>query len=122
MTQQFSQNRRVGSWLLVALVIAVGSVAQDDAMDNTIDPSGTWESQIGTLSVLQYGNTLSFSYSSVFGPTAHFCLGAGVAGLVGRNRYEYEDEQGTVAFILTEDRVAMETVTGIASFCGAGWP
>jgi hypothetical protein len=122
MTQQFHPHRRVASLLLAALLIASGSAAQDDEMDNTIDPSGTWESPIGTLSLLHSADTLSFSYSSVFGPTAHLCLGAGVAGLVGRNRYEYEDEQGAVAFILLEDRVEMETVTGIASFCGAGWP
>ena len=122
MTRQIRPHSRVASWLLVALLIAVGSAAQDDEMDNTIDASGTWESPIGTLSVLQFADTLSFSYSSVFGPTAHLCLGAGVAGLVGRNRYEFEDEQGTVAFIVAEDRVEMGTVAGIASFCGAGWP
>lgn len=109
-------------WLAVAVLVAFGSAAQDDELDNAVDPSGTWESPIGTLSLLQYADTLSFSYAAVFGPTAHLCLGAGVAGLVGKNRYEFEDEQGTVAFVVAEERVEMRTVDGIASFCGAGWP
>lgn len=122
MTKQTPHRRRIASRLAVALLTVAGSTAQPDELDNAIDSSGTWESAIGTLSVLLYADTLSFSYASIFGPTAHLCLGAGVAGLVGRNRYEYEDGQGTVAFTLAEDRVEMHTIAGIASFCGAGWP
>lgn len=122
MTKQTQYRRRIASWLAAVLLAVAGSTAQHDELDNAIDSSGTWESPIGTLSVLLYADTLSFSYASVFGPTAHICLGAGVAGLVGRNRYEYEDGQGAVAFTLAEDRVEMHTIAGIASFCGAGWP
>jgi hypothetical protein len=68
-----------------------------------------------------HGDGLSFSYSAVFGPTAHLCDGAGVAGLVEAGRYEYTDEEGTVAFLIGQDQIRMEVVSGIASFCGAGW-
>jgi hypothetical protein len=122
MSKQLRGRRCVVAWLVVAALLPVGAVAEDDELDNAIDPSGTWESPIGTLSLLQVADTLSFSYAAVFGPTAHLCHGAGVAGLVGRNRYEFEDEQGIVAFVVAEDRVEMHTVDGIASFCGAGWP
>lgn len=95
--------------------------AEDEAYDNRLDPSGSWTSEIGDLSLMHYADRLSFTYLAVFGPTAHICEGAGVAGLVGRDRYEYVDEQGTVEFVLAEDAVRMEVVEGIASFCGAGW-
>jgi hypothetical protein len=47
------------------------------------------------------GVTLSFSYSAVFGGTAHLCDGVGVAGLVATGEYHYVDEQGAVAFIVS---------------------
>jgi hypothetical protein len=89
--------------------------------DNRLDPSGAWASPIGELALMHNANRLAFSYMAVFGETAHICEGAGVAGLVGRDRYEYPDEQGTVAFVITETEVRMELAEGIASFCGAGW-
>jgi hypothetical protein len=122
MTKLLRGRRCVVVWLVVAALLPVGAAADDDELDNAVDPSGAWHSPIGTLSLLQYADTLSFSYAAVFGPTVHLCHGAGVAGLVGRNRYEFEDEQGTVAFVVADDRVEMHTVDGIASFCGAGWP
>ncbi len=122
MSKHIHGRRRVVTWLVLVALVPLGAAAQDDELDNAVDPSGTWESRIGTLSLLQYADTLSFSYVAVFGPTAHLCSGAGVAGLVGRNRYEFEDQQGTVAFTVAADRVEMRTVDGIASFCGAGWP
>ncbi len=90
--------------------------------DNRLDPSGTWTSAIGELSLMHYANRLAFSYLAVFGATAHICEGAGIAGLVGTDRYEYVDDQGTIAFTLTETEVRMEPTEGVASFCGAGWP
>ena len=90
--------------------------------DNRLDPSGGWTSPIGELSLIHHANRLAFSYSAVFGSTAHICEGAGIAGLVGTDRYEYGDEQGTVALLVAETGVRMELVEGIASFCGAGWP
>lgn len=89
--------------------------------DNRLDPSGSWTSPIGELSLIHSDNRLAFSYAAVFGPTAHICEGAGVAGLVGRDRYEHGDEQGTVAFVLAATEVRMELADGVASFCGAGW-
>jgi hypothetical protein len=68
------------------------------------------------------GDALSFSYSAVFGATAHLCDGVGVAGLVADNEYHYVDEQGTVAFIIGENGLKMQTIKGIPSFCGANWP
>jgi hypothetical protein len=90
--------------------------------DNRLDPSGSWESDIGELSLMHYANGLSFSYLAVFGPAAHICEGAGVAGLVGTDRYEYGDDQGTVAFVISDRAMRMELNEGIASFCGVGWP
>lgn len=90
-----------------------------------VDPSGAWNSQIGSLSLMLTGNALSFSYSSVFGPYAHICDGIGIAGLVTNEkaiRYEYVDESGnTVAFLITKDAIRMEPVSGTVPFCGAGW-
>jgi hypothetical protein len=88
----------------------------------TLDPSGVWKSLHGVLSLMLTGDALSFSYSAVFGATAHLCDGVGVAALVADHEYHYVDEQGTVAFIIGENGVKMRTVTGIASFCGANWP
>lgn len=89
--------------------------------DDRFDPSGTWSSPIGELSLMHHADTLSFYYTAVFGETAHVCEGASVAGLVGRDRYEQPDAQGTVAFTITERGIRLELVDGIASFCGAGW-
>jgi len=88
----------------------------------TVDPSGQWKGQHGVLSLMLTGDALSFSYSAVFGATAHLCDGVGVAGLVADGEYHYVDEQGTVAFTVSEQGVKMRTVQGIPSFCGANWP
>jgi hypothetical protein len=88
----------------------------------TIDPSGQWKSLHGVLSLMLAGDALSFSYSAVFGATAHLCDGVGVAGLVKNGEYHYVDDHGTVAFLVDENGVRMRTVDGIASFCGAYWP
>ncbi len=94
---------------------------EEDEYDNRLDPSGLWSSSIGDLSLLHRDNRLAFTYLAVFRDTAHICEAAGVAGLVGTDRYEYVDEQGTVAFIITDTSLRMEVVDGIASFCGTGW-
>lgn len=88
---------------------------------NPIDPSGTWTNEQGTLSLLLTGDALSFSYSSVFGATAHLCSGAGVAGLEADNIYHFVDEQGTVAFEINRDSIRLRAFDGIPAFCGAGW-
>lgn len=88
----------------------------------TIDPSGQWQGLHGVLSLMLTGDALSFSYSAVFGATGHLCDGVGVAGLVADSEYHYVDDQGSVAFSVTEQGVKMRTVSGIASFCGANWP
>lgn len=90
--------------------------------DRGFDPSGYWQGHHGPLVLMRAGDTLSFSYSAVFGATAHICDGIGVAGFVGDGRWEYVDEQGTVTFSTRDDRVTMVTTDGIASFCGAYWP
>ena len=111
-------------WLLLlwaAIGFGTSSAGDDQDLDNTIDPGGGWVSPIGELSLMHTGNTLAFSYSAVFGSTAHLCDGAGVAGLVGRDRYEWGDEEGTVSFQLNEETVTLELVNGVASFCGSGW-
>jgi hypothetical protein len=71
---------------------------------------------------MHHASGLSFSYLAVFGPSAHICEGAGVAGLVGRDRYDYVNEQGTIAFVVSDRAVRLELIEGIAAFCGAGWP
>lgn len=91
-------------------------------LDNAIDPSGSWQNAQGSLSLMLTGDALSFSYSSVFGPAAHICDGAGVAGLVGQGAYHHVDDQGTFAILVSEDGVRMDPVAGIASLCGAEWP
>jgi hypothetical protein len=101
----------------------VRPLAEDwEDYDNRLDPSGAWESDIGELSLMHHASGLSFSYLAVFAPSAHICEGAGVAGLVGRDRYEYVDEQGTIAFVVSDRAVRLELTEGIAPFCGAGWP
>ena len=118
--------RFLGCWvLLMALILALpapwahGGEAQ---MDNAIDPSGGWKNANGSLSLMLTGDALSFSHSSVFGVAVHICDGAGVAGLVGNGMYHYMDDEGVIAFIITENEVRMETVSGVPSFCGANWP
>jgi hypothetical protein len=115
------QSRTISCLGFVALLATAMSAEELPDRDNRWDASGGWASHIGVISILHYADTLSFSYSAVFGPTAHLCDGAGVAGLVGRDRYEWEDEEGTVAFQIDEKGVRVEVEEGVASFCGAGW-
>lgn len=103
------------------LILVAGSFAPAQTSE-VADPSGVWRSSIGELSLLLAGDALSFSYSAVFGATAHICDGAGVAGLVAGNRYEFPDDQGTVTFVIGDREVRMDTTSGIVSSCGAGWP
>jgi hypothetical protein len=106
---------------LAALLIhpPLGAQTPDD---RGFDPSGTWYGQHGPLALVRAGDTLSFSYSAVFGATAHTCDGIGVAGFVGDGTWEYVDGQGTVTFTTRGGTVTMQTTKGIASFCGANWP
>lgn len=90
--------------------------------DRGFDPSGTWMGHHGPLVLMRAGDTLSFSYSAVFGAAAHMCDGIGVAGFAGDGRWEYVDGEGTVTFTTRDERVTMATTDGIASFCGAYWP
>ncbi len=111
--------------VLLFLLAALGATASTQATapdDRGFDPSGVWNGQHGPLALMRAGDTLSFSYSAVFGATAHMCDGIGVAGFVGDGRWEYVDEQGTVTFTTKNGRVTMQTTAGIASFCGANWP
>ncbi|HUU04678.1 MAG TPA: hypothetical protein VMZ49_02255 [Patescibacteria group bacterium] len=109
---------------LLLLIAALGAVADAPAAadDRGFDPTGVWMGQHGPLALMRAGDTLSFSYSAVFGATAHMCDGIGVAGFVGDGRWEYRDDQGTVTFTTKNGRVTMQVSDGIASFCGAGWP
>ena len=106
--------------LMLTLMVFPRPVPAQDF--HTIDPSGVWKSADGDLTLMLTGDALSFTYSSVFGASAHICDGAGVAGLVSDGEYHQVDEQGTVAFTITENEVRMTVVDGIASFCGADWP
>ncbi|WPL16399.1 hypothetical protein Thiowin_01353 [Thiorhodovibrio winogradskyi] len=105
-----------------AVIYPALSTAWAARLDNAIDPSGSWRNAQGSLSLMLAGDALSFSYSSVFGPAAHICDGAGVAGLVGNGLYHYQDGQGTLAIQVAEGGVRMEQVAGVLSFCGANWP
>jgi hypothetical protein len=107
--------------LLGCLLLAGVGVAQVRD-DRGFDPTGTWYGQHGPLVLMRAGDTLSFSYSAVFGATAHLCDGIGVAGFVGDGTWEYVDDQGTVAFTMKDGVVTMRTTKGIPSFCGANWP
>ena len=107
--------------MLLGLSLSLASPANSQEF-RTIDPSGVWKGLHGVLCLMLTGDALSFSYSAVFGATAHLCDGVGVAGLVADGEYHYVDEQGTVAFIVSEQGVKMRTVKGIVSFCGANWP
>jgi len=122
-----SVRQRIRSILLV-LIIVLGATAVVAQVKGTVpddrgfDPTGTWYGQHGPLVLMRAGDTLSFSYSAVFGATAHMCDGIGVAGFVGDGKWEYVDEQGTVTFTTRDGKVTMQTTAGIASFCGANWP
>jgi hypothetical protein len=118
----FQKGRRGGAaalLLVLSLCLAYPAHAREI---KTIDPSGQWQGLHGVVSLMLTGDALSFSYSAVFGATAHLCDGVGVAGLVADGEYHHVDEQGTVAFIITGQGVKIRTVSGIASFCGANWP
>ncbi|EIC20778.1 hypothetical protein Thi970DRAFT_04434 [Thiorhodovibrio frisius] len=119
-------SRRAASLAAVLAAFAVYYSALSTAwaarLDNAIDPSGSWRNAQGSLALMLTGDALSFSYSSVFGPAAHICDGAGVAGLVGNGLYHFVDDQGTLAIQVTEDGVRMEQMAGVLSFCGANWP
>ncbi len=106
--------------LIVLFGAAVVMPAADD--DRGFDPSGIWMGMHGPLALMRAGDTLSFSYSAVFGATGNMCDGIGVAGFVGDGRWEYVDGQGTVAFTTKDGKVKMEATGGIASFCGVHWP
>jgi hypothetical protein len=108
------------SVLSAAAVLAQAKGAVPD--DRGFDPTGVWYGQHGPLALMRAGDTLSFSYSAVFGATAHMCDGIGVAGFVGDGKWEYSDDQGTVTFTTRDGKVTMHTSAGIASFCGANWP
>jgi hypothetical protein len=118
----FQQGRRGGAAaLFIVLSLCLANPAQSREI-KTIDPSGQWQGLHGVLSLMLTGDALSFSYSAVFGATAHLCDGVGVAGLVADGEYHYVDEQGTVALVITGQGVKLRPVSGIASFCGANWP
>ena len=106
---------------LLALLVAPTSLAQSRD-DRGFDPTGVWMGYHGPLALMRAGDTLSFSYSAVFGATAHTCDGIGVAGFAGDGAWEYVDEEGTVTFTTKEGKVTMRATKGIASFCGANWP
>ena len=108
--------------LLLIAALGVAADARAVADDRGFDPSGVWMGLHGPLALMRAGDTLSFSYSAVFGATAHMCDGIGVAGFVGDGCWEYRDGQGTVTFTTKNGRVTMQVTDGIASFCGAGWP
>ncbi len=108
--------------LVLLGLLASGWAGAQTPDDRGFDPTGVWYGQHGPLALMRAGDTLTFSYSGVFGATAHMCDGIGVAGFVGDGRWEYVDEQGTVAFTTKGGKVTMETTKGIASFCGANWP
>jgi hypothetical protein len=98
------------------------AIASRQSDDRGFDPSGVWMGLHGPLTLMRAGDTLSFSYSAVFGSTAHICDGIGVAGFIGDGRWEYADEQGSVIFTTRNRQVTMSTGQGIASFCGSNWP
>jgi hypothetical protein len=118
----FSGLRLRSLLLLLAALIFFLPPAVTGQEFRTIDPSGQWKGRHGVLSLMLAGDALTFSYSAVFGATAHLCDGVGVAGLVKNGEYHNVDEQGTVAILVDENGVRMRTVDGIASFCGANWP
>jgi hypothetical protein len=108
--------------LLLAAALAGPQLLAQTPDDRGFDPTGIWYGQQGPLVLVRAGDTLSFSYSGVFGATAHICDGIGVAGFVGDGTWEYVDAEGTVTFTTKDGKVTMEATKGIASFCGANWP
>jgi len=110
---------RVLSTLVAFLAPVTATLAQSPPPP--LDPSGSWRSEIGELSLMLAGDALSFSYAAVFGETAHTCDGAGVAGLDGDGRWVWLDDSGTVELVADEDGLRLRVVDGIASFCGAGF-
>lgn len=114
--------KSIGAALLLAAALAVSPALAQGPDDRGFDPTGVWYGQMGPLVLVRAGDTLSFSYSAVFGATAHICDGIGVAGFVGDGRWDYVDDEGTVTFTTKGGKVTMEATKGIASFCGANWP
>jgi hypothetical protein len=114
------RGRYWASLFIAAWLPGVCPAAPPD--DRGFDPSGAWQGLHGPLTLMRAGDTLSFTYSGVFGATAHMCGGIGVAGLVGPGQWDYVYAQGTVTFTTRNDRVDVRTTQGIASFCGANWP
>jgi hypothetical protein len=102
--------------------ILLGPAAFVSAQGPGPDPSGVWESGIGSLSLMLAGNELAFSYTAVFGPTAHICEGTGIARRVADGSFVYQDDQGSVIFLVTEDEIRLQPGDGIIGFCGANWP
>jgi len=115
-------HQRIVFVILILFVVLSVSAAGATPDDRGFDPSGVWMGQHGPLALMRAGDTLSFSYSAVFGATAHMCDGIGVAGFIGAATWEYVDEQGKVTFTTKNGKVTMRTSDGIASFCGANWP
>jgi hypothetical protein len=105
----------------IALTLAI-TAAPSSPQFPLPDPSGVWESQQGTLSLMLAGDDLAFSYTAVFGATAHICEGAGIAKRTAAGRFLYKDSQGSVVFLVGADDVRLQAGDGIASFCGANWP
>jgi hypothetical protein len=117
-------RQRICHFLLILAATLGAAAATPGATpdDRGFDPSGVWTGPYGSLTLMRAGDTLSFSYSAVFGATAHICDGIGVAGFVGAASWEYVDDQGTVTFTTRDNKVTMQVTGGIASFCGANWP
>ncbi len=67
--------------LLLALLVSGVATAQAPD-DRGFDPTGVWFGMHGPLALMRAGDTLTFSYSAVFGATAQTCDGIGVAGFV----------------------------------------
>lgn len=114
--------KSVRAALLLAGALAFPPALAEGPDDRGFDPTGVWYGQQGPLVLVRAGDTLSFSYSGVFGATAHICDGIGVAGFVGDGKWDHVDDEGTVTFTTKGGKVTMEATKGIASFCGANWP
>ena len=93
-------------WLLApVLALAAVVTAAQPADDRGFDPTGVWRGQHGSLVLMRAGDTLSFSYSAVFGATVHLCDGIGVAGFVGDGVWQSVDTEGTVTFATRDGEV-----------------
>jgi hypothetical protein len=57
--------------ILLAVLSAAAAAPVTPPDDRGFDPSGVWMGQHGPLALMRAGDTLSFSYSAVFGATAH---------------------------------------------------